>query len=393
MNTAAPAEILKALIQCRSVTPADDGAFDLLQTLLDPLGFVVQRNIFHEPGTADVENLYARLGKSGRHLMFAGHIDVVPPGPVSDWRHPPFSGNSENGFLFGRGAVDMKGSIACFIAAAARYIENHGQPNNSLSLLITGDEEGPSVNGTDKMLKWAKESGERWDAAIVGEPTCRETIGDVMKVGRRGSLSGRITVTGTQGHSAYPHLADNPIYGLMDLVDALLSPAIDEGSENFEPTRLVITSFDVGNETVNVIPHTATAKFNVRFNDLWDSEQLRQEIIRRLNVGASAGRYREARNEPVQFMIEWINRVSDVFLTRDSELISCLSDAVAQVTGCKPDQTTGGGTSDARYIKDYCPVVEFGLVGQTMHQIDEHVAIADLETLTSVYLQFLESWS
>ena len=392
MNTAAPAEILKALIRCRSVTPADGGAFDLLQSLLEPLGFSLERRIFSEPDTPDVENLYARLGRSGRHLLFAGHVDVVPPGADSAWRHPPFSGVSDNGFLFGRGAVDMKGSIACFIAAVARYLENHGQPAGSISLLITGDEEGPSVNGTHKMLKWAKESGERWNAAIVGEPTCREQMGDVMKIGRRGSLSGRITVTGTQGHSAYPHLADNPTYGLMDLVDALLFPAIDEGTESFEPTRLVITSFDVGNETVNVIPQTASAKFNVRFNDLWDSEQLRQEIVRRLNIGASVARYREARDAPVQFRIEWINRVSDVFLTSDRELIASLADAVERVTGCRPDQTTGGGTSDARFIKDYCSVVEFGLVGQTMHQIDECVAIADLETLTAVYLNFLESW-
>jgi succinyl-diaminopimelate desuccinylase len=392
MNPCAPAEILKKLIKCRSVTPADGGGFDVLQSLLDPLGFAVERRIFSDTDTPDVENLYARLGKSGPHLLFAGHNDVVPPGAEAAWRHPPFSGVSEGGFVFGRGAVDMKGAIACFIAAAARYIERYGKPAGSLSLLITGDEEGPSVNGTDKMLKWAQKNGQSWDAAIVGEPTCRERIGDVVKIGRRGSLSGRITVTGTQGHSAYPQLADNPIYSLMDLIDALLVPAIDEGSENFEPTCLVITSFDVGNTARNVIPQSACALFNVRFNDLWNGDQMRREIVRRLDEGTFASRFREVRGGPVRYEIEWIARVSEVFHTRDEELIARLSDAVEHVTGLTPERTTGGGTSDARYIKDYCPVFEFGLVGQTMHQIDERVAIADLETLTSIYLLFLENW-
>ncbi len=392
MSVTDPVDILRALLRCPSVTPKEAGALGVLEDFLKPLGFSVERPVFSAEGTPDVENLYARLGSDGPNVMFAGHTDVVPPGNAQDWTHPPFDAEIDGDVLYGRGAVDMKGGIACFIAAAARMIEAGGKPKGSISLLITGDEEGPSVNGTDKLLKWAAEKGEAWDAAIVGEPTNPEAIGDAIKNGRRGSLSGRITVKGVQGHSAYPHLADNPVHALMGLLDALLQPPLDEGSDFFQPSDCQVTSIDVGNSAVNVIPGTASASFNIRFNDLWDGDSLKAEILRRLNEGAEFGRFREGRDAPARFEIAWVGRVSPVFLTRDEKLTGSLSDAIEAVTGRRPELSTNGGTSDARFIKDYCPVVDFGLVGKTMHQIDERVTLSDLETLTAIYQRFLENW-
>ena len=392
MNATDPVAVLTELIRCPSVTPAEAGALGVLEKFLEPLGFASERPVFSAAGTPDVENLYARLGGDAPHVMFAGHTDVVPPGNEASWSHPPFAAEIADGVLYGRGAVDMKGGIACFVAAVARLIEAGGKPKGSISLLITGDEEGPSVNGTDKLLRWAADKGERWDGCIVGEPTNPDAIGDAIKNGRRGSLSGRITVRGVQGHSAYPHLADNPVHALMGLVDALLLPPLDEGSDQFQPSDIQVTSFDVGNKAVNVIPAEATAAFNVRFNDLWDGDTLKAEIVRRLDEGAEFGRFRTGRDAPAKFEVEWIGRVSPVFLTRDNRLIGTLSGAIETVTGRQVELSTNGGTSDARFIKDYCPVVDFGLVGKTMHQIDERVALTDLETLTKIYQRFLESW-
>lgn len=387
-----PAAILAELIRCPSVTPAEGGALALLQSLLEPMGFCVARPVFSEDGTADVENLYARLGADGPHLMFAGHTDVVPPGDEAAWTHPPFAAEVKDGRMFGRGAIDMKGGIACFIAATARALAEEKALPGSVSLLITGDEEGPSINGTDKLLKWATEKGEKWDAAIVGEPTNPERLGEAIKHGRRGSLSGIITVNGVQGHSAYPHLADNPVHALVEMLAHLLGEPFDEGTDAFEPTNLQVTSIDVGNEAVNVIPRSASARFNVRFNDNWNAQTLRAEIGRRLDAGAAAGRIRRGRDAPLDYGIEWIGRVSPVFVTRDEALIETLSKAIEQETGMQPELSTGGGTSDARFIKDYCPVIEFGLVGQTMHQIDEHAALDDLERLTRIYRAFIADW-
>ncbi|MCB1464513.1 MAG: succinyl-diaminopimelate desuccinylase [Nitratireductor sp.] len=392
MNATDPVQILSDLIRCPSVTPAEAGALGVLETYLKPLGFEVERPVFSEVGTPDVENLYARLGSATPHVMFAGHTDVVPPGDEANWTHPPFAAETADGMMYGRGAVDMKGGIACFIAAVGRLIEAGGTPRGSISLLITGDEEGPSVNGTDKLLKWAAGRGETWDAAIVGEPTNPDEIGDAIKNGRRGSLSGRVTVKGVQGHSAYPQHADNPVHGLMGLLDSLLQPPLDEGSDQFQPSDIQVTSLDVGNKAVNVIPSQAMASFNVRFNDLWNGETLRAEIRRRLAEGAEYGRFRTGRDKPIDFDIEWIGRVSPVFLTRDNRLVDTLGGAIEAVTGRQAELSTNGGTSDARFIKDYCPVVDFGLVGKTMHQVDERVALADLETLTEIYRRFLESW-
>jgi succinyl-diaminopimelate desuccinylase len=387
-----PAENLATLIRCPSVTPAEGGALSVLAAMLRPLGFSVERPSFSESGTPDVENLYARLSGNGPHLMFAGHTDVVPAGDDSAWSLPPFSGEIRNGEMYGRGAVDMKGGIACFVAALARHVEAHGKPKGSVSLLITGDEEGPAINGTTKLLDWAASKGEKWDAAIVGEPTNPDTLGDMIKIGRRGSLSGSVTVHGQQGHVAYPHLADNPVRGLITLVDALIEPPFDAGTADFQPTNLEITSIDVGNPAVNVIPAKATATFNIRFNDTWTAETVQAEIHNRLDTASRRKKYRKGRREPIEYDLAWRDRPSHVFLTRDDKLIETLSGSVRAVTGRTPALSTSGGTSDARFIKDFCPVVEFGLVGKTMHMVDERVAVADLETLTQIYSRFIEDW-
>lgn len=387
-----PAENLATLIRCPSVTPAEGGALSALEAMLAPMGFSVERPVFSGAGTPDVENLYARRSGNGPHLMFAGHTDVVPVGDEAAWTHPPFAAAVADGRMYGRGAVDMKGGIACFVAALARHIQEHGGFRGSVSLAITGDEEGPSVNGTDKLLQWAAARGETWDAAIVGEPTNPETLGDMIKIGRRGSISGIVTVHGVQGHSAYPHLADNPMRGMMTLLDALMLPPFDEGTQDFQPTNLEVTTVDIGNPAANVIPARATAGFNIRFNDRWTAETLKAEVQARLDSAADGKTWRKDRREPIRFDLSWRDRPSHVFLTRDDKLIETLSGAVAAVAGRRPALSTSGGTSDARFIKDYCPVVEFGLVGRTMHMVDEHVELADLETLTRIYQRFLEDW-
>jgi succinyl-diaminopimelate desuccinylase len=387
-----PTAVLTSLIRCPSVTPIEGGALTALETMLRPLGFSIERPVFTDANTPDIENLYARLSGNGPHLMFAGHTDVVPVGDESAWTHPPFAAEIANGELYGRGAVDMKGGIACFIAALARHTANHGTPKGSVSLLITGDEEGPAINGSVKLLEWAAAKGEKWDAAIVGEPTNPNEIGDMIKIGRRGSLSGTIIVYGKQGHAAYPHLADNPVRGLMQLLDALMVPAFDKGTQDFQPSNLEITTVDVGNPAVNVIPSRSTASFNIRFNDTWTDETLQAEIHNRLDAASKKKKLRAGRKEPVDFDIVWRENPCHVFLTKDSRLITTLSRSIEAVTGKTPTLSTTGGTSDARFVKDYCPVVEFGLVGQTMHMVDERVALSDLETLTQVYKRFIADY-
>lgn len=390
-NISRSAEILRELIRCPSVTPEEGGALTYLENQLTKLGFNVERITFSDQNTPDVENLYARLGAKSPHIMFAGHTDVVPIGNKDDWSSDAFSGDVRDGVMYGRGAVDMKGGIACFLGAVEAYLSGN-KLDGSISFLITGDEEGPSINGTDKLLKWAAEKGETWDACIVGEPSNPNAIGDVIKNGRRGSLSGRITVNGVQGHAAYPHLSDNPVNGMIDLLNVLLGTPFDEGTEMFQPSNLEVTSVDVGNTATNVIAAKASAGFNIRFNDLWTGDTVKQEIKRRLEEGAKSARIRNGKDTPVDFEIEWLGRVSHVFLTKDDTLINTLSEAIKNVTGKTPELSTGGGTSDARFIKDYCPVVEFGLVGQTMHQVDERTALNDVDKLTAVYQSFLENY-
>ncbi|MGE7370726.1 succinyl-diaminopimelate desuccinylase [Neorhizobium sp. NPDC001467] len=391
MSVADPVANLQALIRCPSVTPAEGGALSALEAMLTPLGFTVERMVASEPGMLDIENLYARIGTEGPHLMFAGHTDVVPPGDQASWTHPPFAAEIADGELFGRGAVDMKGGIACFVAAVARHIEQHGAPRGSISFLITGDEEGPAVNGTEKLLRWAADKGERWDACLVGEPTNPDSLGDMIKIGRRGSVSGKVTVHGLQGHAAYPHLADNAVRGALSLAASLMDPPFDTGTPEFPASNLEVTTLDVGNPATNVVPGKATFAFNIRFNDRWTADTVKAEIMRRMDAAARENPLRPGR-DAIRHEISWADRPSHVFLTRNDALIGSLAASVETVTGRRPKLSTTGGTSDARFIKDYCPVVEFGLVGQTMHMVDERVAVADLETLTRIYGDFIRRW-
>jgi len=377
-----PIAIARDIIRCESVTPLEGGALALLENILRSIGFTVERPVFEADDTPPVENLFAKIGDGVPHFAFAGHTDVVPPGEATAWRHPPFSGAIEDGFLYGRGAVDMKGGIAAFIAAASRFLQQRSPPDGSISLLITGDEEGPAVNGTVKLLQWCAERGEAFDACIVGEPTNPNALGDMIKIGRRGSLSGTVTVTGKQGHVAYPHLADNPAPRLVRMLAALTDHQPDSGTEHFQATNLEVVSIDIGNPAWNVIPNSASARFNVRYNDTWSAETLKQWIESRVREGAGGS----------SFEVDYLPSVSDVFLTKSDTLIDTLSGAVEAETGRIPDLSTGGGTSDARFIKNYCPVVEFGLVGQTMHQVDERVAVDDLIVLSRIYESFLERY-
>lgn len=392
MNIFDPAENLAALIRCPSVTPAEGGALTILQSMLEPLGFNIDRPVFTSEGTPDVENLYARLSGTGPHLMFAGHTDVVPTGDLALWKHPPFAAVIDNGELYGRGAVDMKGGISCFVAATARHLQKFPDRKPNISFLITGDEEGPAINGTSKVLQWAKAKGEKWDASLVGEPTNPDRLGEAIKIGRRGSITGKVIVHGTQGHVAYPQNADNPVRGIIALLNSLLIPAYDQGTENFQATNLEITSIDVGNPATNVIPAKATASFNIRFNDTWTADSLQQEVSRRLAVASQSSPFREGKPEAVQYELIWTKDPSHVFLTRNDKLINALNGAIKAVTGKPASLSTSGGTSDARFIKDYCPVVEFGLVGQTMHMANERTSLRDLEKLTAIYEKFLEDF-
>ena len=378
-----PVAIARDLIRCRSVTPDEGGALAYLQELLARAGFEVHRAVFAEPGTAPVDNLYARIGTSRPNLLFAGHTDVVPPGNESAWSHPAFAGEIAGDRLYGRGAVDMKGGIACFVAAALDYVAAHGgKPKGSISLLITGDEESVAVNGTVKLLKWAAERGETFDHCILGEPSNVDALGDTIKAGRRGSLNGTLIVTGRQGHVAYPERADNPIRGLMTLMAALQAP-LDEGSEHFAPSHLEFTSIDVGNTTINLIPGEARARFNIRYNDRHSQTALKTLIERRAKA-AAGGR--------VHYSFEWQPSNADVFVTKPGPFTELAVAAIADITGRRPKLSTSGGTSDARFIKNYCPVLEFGLVGQTMHQTDESTPVQDLVMLTAIYRRIVEKY-
>ena len=383
-DTLDPIGLTAALIRCPSVTPDEGGALTLLENLLKPAGFDCHRLMMTEPGTPDVDNLYARFGRGQPHLCFAGHTDVVPPGDAARWTHPPFAAEIRDGVLYGRGAVDMKGAIACFAVAALRFIEKNESRNDfSLSFLITGDEEGPSVNGTMKVLDWMRDKGEVMDAAIVGEPSNPKTLGDEIKIGRRGSLNGEIVVSGKQGHAAYPHLAENPVPKLARIIDHLSSMPLDQGTPDFQPSSLQVTALATSTNATNVIPAEARAKFNIRYNDLWRRPKLETWVREQCAIAAAEV---DARHT-VSF-----SGTGDVFLTQPGPLVSTMRSAVESVTGSDPALTTGGGTSDARFIQAYCPVIEFGLVNATIHAIDERVPVADLERLTEVYERFLDGY-
>ena len=382
--TADPVALARDLLRCRSVTPAEGGALKFLEATLKAAGFAVHRMTFSEPGADDVENLYARIGTGSPHLMFAGHTDVVPPGDEKAWTHPPFAGEVADGALFGRGAVDMKGGIACALAAALDHLAaNGGKPKGSISFLITGDEEGIAVNGTPKLLAWAAARGETFDHCILGEPSNVAELGDTIKIGRRGSLNGHLIVTGKQGHVAYPQRAENPIRGLVTLVAALQSKPLDTGTALFPPSHLEFTSLDVGNKTVNLIPGEARARFNIRFNDKHTLNSLKKLIEKRA-AKAAGGK--------IRYAFEWEPSNAWVFVTEPGPFTELVAEAITKVTGRKPELSTSGGTSDARFITAHCPVVEFGLVGQTMHAVDERVPVADLRALTTIYRAIIDRY-
>ena len=372
-----PVELSQRLIRCPSVTPEEGGALDELQVVLEKIGFRCTRLVFSESGTPDVDNLYARIGKTGPNFCFAGHSDVVPPGQSSEWSGDPFSGIIADGKLFGRGSSDMKSAIAAFVAAAERFIkEAFNKREFSISLLITGDEEGPAINGTSKVLEWMKENNENIDSCIVGEPTNPDFLGGMAKIGRRGSLTGWLTVFGTQGHTAYPHLADNPLSRLVKMLAPLSEENLDEGTEYFPPTTAAIASIDTGNSASNVIPNKATATFNIRFNDSRTSEEL-ENWLKNIFEGVGG-----------KFELETACS-SNAFITQPGALSEDLVDSVKEVIGVSPELSTTGGTSDARFIRKYCPVIEFGGVGKTMHKINEHVEVEDIRVLSDIYLVLL----
>ena len=380
--------IAQSLIRCPSVTPADAGALGVLETLLRANGFTVHRVTFSEAGTADIDNLYARIGEAAPHITFAGHTDVVPAGDESAWSHGAFSGDVESGFLYGRGAVDMKGGIACSVAAVLQYLADHGgkvgaDGKGSISFLITGDEEDVSVNGTVKLLQWVAARGERLDHCVLGEPSSQEVLGDCIKIGRRGSQSGTLYVDGVQGHVAYPHRASNPVPDISRLIVALTDEPLDHGSAQFQASNLEFTSVDVGNPASNVIPGQARAKFNIRYNDNHTQDLLRKLLEERLE---------KATGNRIRARIVWEPSNSNVFVTKPGPFTELAVAAIQEVTGRRPELSTSGGTSDARFISHYCPVIEFGLVGQTMHQVDERTPVADLEKLAKIYRRVLERY-
>ena len=371
---------LEAMIRCPSVTPKDEGALSVLEAALKSLGFTCHRLKFEEAGTAPVENLYARLGTGSPHFCFAGHSDVVPPG--EGWAHPPFAAEIHDGILYGRGAADMKSALACFTAAVARLIES-GPLKGSISLLVTGDEEGPAVNGTGKVMAWLKQRGEIMDHCVVGEPTSVARAGDTLKIGRRGSINFQAVVTGAQGHVGYPQKANNPIPVLAELVSQLSSHKLDKGNAHFDPSTLAFTTMDVGNPATNVIPGEARAAFNIRFNDKHTTESLIGWVNDRVSRIAKESGCQIALSHSV---------TGASFLTQPGKFTQLVSDTVARVTGQSPVFSTSGGISDARFIKDYCPVVELGLAGATMHKTDECVALDEIARLTDIYAALLTDY-
>jgi succinyl-diaminopimelate desuccinylase len=384
MSRPDPLHLLQSLIRCPSVTPAEAGALSCLEGVLRPAGFACRRLAFAEPGMPEVDNLFARFGSGAPHFCFAGHADVVPPGDEALWTHPPFAAEVADGIVFGRGACDMKGSLAAFAAAAIAFVQDRGEAlSGSVSLLITCDEEGPAVNGTIKVLGWLAEHDQLPDHCLVGEPTSTDRLGDTVKIGRRGSINFAVTASGTQGHAAYPHLADNPVPKLARLIDRLASTRLDDGTEHFDPSTLAVTTFDVANPAHNVIPATARARFNIRFNPRHTARSLKAWVAQHCDT---------VRAEVGGTFTVTASEGADCFLTEPGPLVEVVCSAVERHTGRAPRLTTSGGTSDARFVKSYCPVVELGPTNATIHQVDERLAVGELEALTRIYHQVLENY-
>jgi succinyl-diaminopimelate desuccinylase len=382
-NHGDPVQLAQALIRCRSVTPVEGGALTLLESVLKPAGFACHRLTMTEAGTPDVQNLYARLGTGAPHLCFAGHTDVVPVGEESRWSHPPFDAVIADGVLYGRGAADMKGCVACFVVAALDYIQAGGLKRGSISFLITGDEEGAGINGTVKVLEWMKAKGEVVDGCLVGEPTSSKVVGDELKIGRRGYLNAEVIVHGKQGHSAYAHLADNPLPKLARIIDRVSSTPMDAGTARFQASSVQATIVSVPNTATNVIPGAALANFNIRYNDLHTRAGVEAWVRAQCESAA--------KEVGAQYSLRFFG-IGDVFLTEPGPLVETMRGAVQAVTGRAAALTTNGGTSDARFIYKHCPVIELGLVNATVHQVDECVPVADLLTLTQIYRRFIQDY-
>ena len=378
-----PITMLQQLVRCPSVTPHEAGALDCVQGWLQPSGFHCERLVFQDKNTPDIDNLFARIGNSGPHLCFAGHTDVVPQGDESIWSHLPFKAEIKDGFMYGRGTTDMKGSVAAFAAAACDFVRENPKFKGSISFLITNDEEGPAINGTVKVLQWMKQHGHIPDHCLVGEPSCVDALGDTIKLGRRGSLSFVVTVEGKQGHVAYPHKADNPIPKLARLVERLSVEPLDQGNDHFGPSTLAFTSFDVGNPAGNVIPAKATLKFNIRYSTEQTFDSLKALVnghIEKL-YEAMGGQWNVAFTEG-----------AEAFITEPGAFVGLVQDAIAEETGLTPKLSTSGGTSDARFIKDYCPVLEFGPTNATIHQTDERISVVELQATTRIYRRIIDAY-
>lgn len=373
-------DLLADLIRCPSVTPATAGSLDIVENYLTALGFACTRLTFEGDGSYPVENLFATRGTGGKHLLFGGHTDVVPPGNVANWTHDPFSADVVDGVMWGRGSVDMKSGVAAFCAAAAQAIADGSADKGRISLVITNDEEADAVNGTAKIMEWAKAQGEVFDFAIVGEPTSAKVVGDRLKVGRRGSYDGHIIVRGEQGHVAYPDIASNPVPVLARIAVALTEKPLDAGNERFQPSNLEITTIDVGNPATNVIPAEGMLKLNVRYNDEWNAKKLNAWIAARLAV-VDAGR--------CEIIFEQPTPAAESFVCPPGKEVALMDTVIAELAGLQPEHSTTGGTSDARFIANYCPVVECGLVGDTMHQVDERVPLSGVMALTQIYATFI----
>ncbi len=374
-----PVLLTQESVRCQSVTPNDDGALDVMARPLSDMGFQIHRLRFEDKDTPAIDNVFARLGTGGRHFCYMGHTDVVPVGSVDDWTYPPFAAEIHNGKMYGRGVADMKGGNCAFVAAVSRFLSEYPDFNESISLLLTGDEESVAVNGSIKVIEWMKDKNQLPDVALVGEPGNPTQMGQVMRVGRRGSLNGRIQVRGIQGHSAYPERADNPVVHITNLVHRLVHEKLDDGTDDFPPSHIVISSVDVGNPAPNIIPARAEALFNMRFNDAWSAQTLERHIRQILDD-----------IYPKYDLTVWSNAES--FVTANHPFRDIVSKAIEKVSGQKPEANTGGGTSDARFIAKYCPVVEYGLVNATIHKVDEHADVRDIEVLTETYTEILRSY-
>ncbi len=369
-------KLTEDLIRCPSVTPADAGAQEVLSAALTSIGFTVYNVPFE-----NIENIFSRIGGGGKHLCYGGHTDVVPVGDIDAWDYGAFTPTISGGVLYGRGASDMKGSVAAFAVAVSEFIAKHGAPDGSISMLITGDEEAEAINGTAKVLGWMADNDHIPDVCLVGEPTNPDHLGQEIKVGRRGSLTGTLTINGVQGHVAYPNLSDNPMPALITALNALISHEFDQGTAFFAPTNLEVTTIDVGNTADNVIPQSGTAKFNIRFNDTWSAKTLAvklDDIIK----GALGGR---------AYTLSTYSG-AESFMTSNQDWAALVQGAVADVTGKTPALTTTGGTSDARFIQAYCPIIECGAVNATIHQVNENARVSDLEGLVKIYVRVLERY-